>query len=347
MGRGFGKVILLGEHAVVYGHPALAGAIDADLECRVHRGGANAAPLHLQVPAWSLAVEVGGESESDDDGDGARESEGDGEGGALGAAHARPARALRALIAALGADLDLDVCEALGPVRLEVHTALPPAAGLGSSAALSVAVVRALAGALGRSLDDDAVARVADSAERCFHHQPSGVDVALATRGGLGVYRRGHGLTKVAAAPLEIAVGLSGRPRSTARMVAQVAAARSADPAHIDPLLAHLGGLADSGAAAVTRGDVAVLGAAMTEAQRGLAELALSCPEIDQLCRLAEAAGAAGAKLTGAGGGGAVIAVATREDALPAILDAWQRAGFHGFRCRVGATAAPHPGPTP
>ena len=110
-----------------------------------------------------------------------------------------------------------------GQVRVK-----PAAAGLGSSAALSVAVTRLFARTLapdrsqggqpgdGPVLSDDEVQQLANSAERCFHDNPSGVDVALATRGGIGVFVRGRGLRPLAAEPLPLAVGLSGQARRTA-----------------------------------------------------------------------------------------------------------------------------------
>jgi mevalonate kinase len=352
----FGKAILLGEHAVVYGQPALAGAIDATVRCTwrsveaATRGGDEAprgreVMLRVHAPAWKLEVEIarGAALPALDD-----------------ASLGNPARAMAALVHALDAHLGLDVLGALGPGVITVDTRLPAAAGLGSSAALGVAVTRTLAHALGRHLSDDEVAMLAHNAERCFHSNPSGVDVALATRGGLGLFYRGVGLEPVHAPPMRLAVGLTGVPRSTAVMVERVAAARevarAAGSTRVDDGLVALGRAALAGAEAMRAGDAAALGRLMNDAQEILAGLGVSSPEIDRLCEIARAAGALGVKLTGAGGGGAVIAIAgpgrgashdastgADSDAGPegsedAVLAAWRAAGHDGFVCRVGVT---------
>jgi mevalonate kinase len=338
----FGKAILLGEHAVVYGQPALAGAIDATVRCTWR--GENVAPrgrgamLRVHAPAWNLEVEVARGAALDD------------------ASAGNPARAMAALVHALDGHLGMDVLAALGPGVITVDTRLPAAAGLGSSAALGVAVTRTLAHALGRDLADDEVAMLAHSAERCFHTNPSGVDVALATYGGLGLYRRGPGrgagLEPVHAPPMRLAVGLTGVPRSTAVMVERVAAtregARAAGNARVDDGLVALGRAAVAGAEAMRAGDAAALGRLMNEAQELLAELGVSSPEIDRLCEIARASGALGAKLTGAGGGGAVIAIggpspeastqSSTDAGTEAVIAAWRAAGYDGFVCRVGVT---------
>ncbi len=129
------------------------------------------------------------------------------------------------------------------------------------------------------------LAEAAAHGERCFHGNPSGVDVALAIDGGLGLYRRGHGLTALQAAPLEIVVGLSGEPRTTASLVARVADALASDPARTDAQLAALGGAATEGAALLSRAapNLPQLGALMTEAHDTLAALGVSTPGLDAL----------------------------------------------------------------
>jgi mevalonate kinase len=287
---GWGKVILLGEHAVVYGHPALAAALDRGVSARVRP----ADRLRLSIPAWDLDVAAGDDHPV--------------------------AVALAAIAAAVGAEG--------AAVAIDADAAIPPAAGLGSSAALAVALARALGGHVaGRPLDDDRVAEVADAAERCFHRRPSGVDVALATRGGLGVFRRGAGLTPLAAPPVTVAIGCSGEPRSTAAMVERVAASCRGDAG--DPRLVELGAAATQGAEHVVAGDLHRLGPLLTAAHRTLATFGISTPALDGLVDDALAAGALGAKLTGAGGGGAVIALAPGREAD--VLAAWQRRGVAGF----------------
>ena len=279
VGRGLGKVILLGEHAVVYGHPALAAAIELGVDITAAPAGEDS----LVVPAWGLATGL--------------------------------FPAVAAIKAALG------VTE---PLALTGVATVPARAGLGSSAALAVAVARALGAPEGD------VERVAMAAERLFHDNPSGIDVALAAGGGVGVYRRGAGLERVPAPPLRLAVALSGEPRSTAEQVAGVAARRAAHPQVVDQVLARLGELALDGVAAL--GDLPALGTLFDEAHAKLRVLGVSTPLLDELCARARDAGALGAKLTGGGGGGAVIAVGDEE----AIVAAWRDAGFEAMVVACG-----------
>jgi len=294
MTSGLAKVILFGEHAVVYGYPALAGAIDRRVSCRI---AGRAEALQLSCPTWGLAVCA------DDD---------------------HPvARALTAIAAATAVT---------APLRIAVQTTVPKAAGLGSSAALCVALTRALFESRAHVASDAEIERIANLGEAAFHESPSGVDVALALRGGLGVFRKGRGFEPITCAPISIAVALTGRERSTRAMVQAVAQRRAADPTHVDAELAALGQLAETATAQVRKAklDLAPL---MGEAQERLASLGLSCAEIDDLVARARAIGAT-AKLTGAGGGGAVIGTGPDLDELART---WRSAGYEAFTTEIGA----------
>jgi mevalonate kinase len=279
-GRGHGKVILLGEHAVVYGHAALAGAVALHVAVRAWPG----PQMRLLVPSWGI------DSGSDPDG--------------------APARAVAAIAAKLG----------VGPHFLEAETDLPCRAGLGSSAALCVAVTRALAPELARPQ----VIEVATAGEQVFHGTPSGIDVALAAEGGIGLFRRETGLQPLDRSPIRMAIGLSGEPRDTAARVVDVARLRETDPDAI-AVLDELGTLA-------LKGVSHQLGPLFDQAQRLLTRLHLSTPGIDRLCRIAHAAGCDGAKLTGAGGGGAVISVGNEDT----VASAWRSSGFQAMVADVG-----------
>jgi mevalonate kinase len=292
---GYGKAILLGEHAVVYGHPALAGALGRGVRAAATT---KPGPSTLTIADWKVAV--------------------------LATDDHPVAEALRALCDAAGSG-------ATG-LAFTVRAGIPPAAGLGSSAALAVALARVLC----PDASDDRIADIASAAERCFHGTPSGIDVALATRGGLGLFRRGTGLAPVAAEPIELAVGLTGEPRRTADMVARVREALSRTPAARDRIDA-LGDAARRGADALIAGDLAGLGALMNDAHDHLAALGVSSPGLDELVAAARDAGAAGAKLTGAGGGGAVLACAPGR--VRQVCERWQSLGYDAFACRVGVTA--------
>jgi mevalonate kinase len=213
---------------------------------------------------------------------------------------------------------------------------VPSRAGLGSSAALAVAVARAAAAATGRAPDDAAIDAAVDAAEVIFHGNPSGIDAAAAKSGGAGRFTRAAGWRPVPVLQaMRLCVGLSGRPRDTVAQVAAVARLRDR-LAVTDDILAALGKLADEAAGALGKGDVDGLGRTFDAAHGLLYALRVSSPELETLVQSARAAGAIGAKLTGAGGGGAVIAIAPGHERD--VLARWKAAGFEGFTADIAAT---------
>jgi mevalonate kinase len=301
-GRASGKVILLGEHAVVYGAPAIAAGIDR---------GARAEAEVLPDSAPSRLILAGNEVAADPTG-------------------AAPlARAFAALLAE-GAE-----GEPLPALAVTAESDLLPGGGLGSSAALGVAVARAARAAAGLP-DDDAAARArADAWERVFHGTPSGIDTAAATAGALIRFTRAGGPEPLACGrPLTLCVGQSG-PALTGVMVGGLAKLRERHPEMVDRSIAGITSLVDNACLAVAAGDALGLGKLMDLNQMLLAGLMLSTEPIEDLCRLARAAGALGAKLTGKGGGGAVLALVASPEAAAPVLAAWREAGYEGFSITV------------
>jgi mevalonate kinase len=293
---GLGKIILLGEHAVVYGYPALAAALDRGVTIEAVPTPAGGT-LRVEIGAWNVKV-----TEYDDH----------------PLAHSVTA-----------------IAEAVGIVHPALTLAgdaqIPLGAGLGASAAFAVAAARALLAYAKKP--PDSVAECAQASEKLLHGNPSGVDVAVAMTGGIGVFRKRTGLERFACAPLRVLVGPSGSPRSTRMMIEKVETATSG--ARDDARLRELGDLCDSGTHALRTGNLTGLGSAMDRAHTLLGGLGVSTPLLDGLCAAARSKGAYGAKLTGAGGGGAVIAIAPRERE-DEILASWRSAGVHGFVATVG-----------
>jgi mevalonate kinase len=214
---------------------------------------------------------------------------------------------------------------------------IPSRAGLGSSAAMAVAIARAVAARTGAGpvAIDDAVL----VSERVFHGTPSGIDAAAAARGDVGLFTRDGGWRPAALRqPFKLCVGFSGRPRDTAAQVAAVGALCRRTPVAAR-LVETLGDVTRAGADALAVGNIDELGRLFDLAHGLLCGLRVSTPELDALVHEARAAGAIGAKLTGAGGGGAVIALApshTRD-----VLARWRAAGFDGIQTEVGAGDTP------
>jgi mevalonate kinase len=293
-GRAAGKVILLGEHAVVYGRPALAAGLPLGLEVELAAG---AGPLRFESDHPELAAD------------------------------ARPAALVDEAAAALGV--------ATQGLVVRVRSELPPGVGLGSSAALAVAVLRALAAAAGRQLARDEELALGRRLEAIFHGTPSGIDPAAAALAGCFRFVRGDppSITPLRlGTPLPLAVVLGARARSTGAAVGGLRTRWEADRARYEALFDEVAATVEAGAAAVERGDLAELGRAFDRNQDLLASLGVSAPEVDASVAAARAAGALGAKLTGGGAGGAVLALAEDPEAIARRLGA---AGLRTLALRV------------
>lgn len=211
----------------------------------------------------------------------------------------------------------------------QIEATIPARAGLGSSAALAVALARA---ARPEGSPSELLAAVAES-EMVFHGTPSGIDAAAALHGGVGAFRRDEGWRPVPIQRrIKLCVGLTGKPRDTRAQVEAVGRLCARTPA-ARKAIDLLGEIAEAGLAAVTSGDIDTLGRLFDLAHGTLAGLRVSSPELDALVHAARAAGAIGAKLTGAGGGGAVIALAPSHTGD--VIQRWRGMGFEAFETVV------------
>jgi mevalonate kinase len=289
-----GKAILFGEHAVVYGRPAIAVPVmEVEAAAEVRSAGAG-----FEIRALDL-----GRIFSLDD-----------------APAGDPlAAAVRLTLEALGREVPA--------VALTIRSTIPVASGLGSGAAVSVAIIRALARYLGAELADEMVSELAYEVEKIHHGTPSGIDNTVVAFRRPVYYRRGEPIeTLPIGRPFWLLIADTGRPSPTKATVAGVRAAWRRWTEHYELLFDQIGDLVEAARAAIERGKTEALGPLMNRNQTLLEELDVSSPELRRLIDVALAAGASGAKLSGGGRGGNLI-VLVQPEALGRVREALGQAG--------------------
>ena len=288
-GRTWAKVILLGEHSVVYGHPAVALPLH-DLRMR-----ATAVPV--PGPSRLCSLDYRGPIDRS---------------GPRFACVARAFDKAREFSGRLGQSFEITT-----------RSDFPHARGLGSSAAASGAVIRAVLDACRRDASADELFALTQMAERVAHGNPSGLDAA-ATSSSSPIRFQGGRMRPVSQriAHAHLVIADSGVQGSTREAVGGLRRRYEQDAEGTGPLIDGLGALARTAITALHDGDAPALGEAMNRAHTVLAGLDLSLPVLDRLVGAARRAGALGAKLTGGGLGGCVIALTGSEGAADRVRSA-------------------------
>lgn len=298
-GVGFGKVILLGEHSVVYGRHAIAVPLPLTMRAVVEdceKG------MELLIPRWGIEYQL-----------------------------AKPPEQRRSFENAAGAIIDELGLGDRG-MRIEVFPDVPRGMGMGGSAALAVAIVRALDKHYGLGLSDEKVNDLAFLSEKIAHGQPSGIDNTVATYGQPLVFRKGTPPLVEPLnipEPLSIVLGMTRTEGLTAKTVQRVREARQRKPKLYEKIFDDIDALVLQAVSALQDNDIATLGELMNVCQGLLNALQVSTPEIERLIGIARRTGALGAKLTGGGGGGAVIALC--DGNAEEVQGAMERQGFHAM----------------
>jgi mevalonate kinase len=292
MGFGRGKVILLGEHAVVHGCPAIAVGIERGVTAEAETSERDL----LRLSPWDLSLAP------DLDGDEPLE------------------RAFAVALAMYPSRPSLEV---------NVDVDLPAGAGLGCSAAIGVAVLDAIDEALGLERSRTDLATAALAWEKVFHGNPSGIDNTMSAVGGVALYRKGDALRPLHSnKPLHLVIGYSGEPSSTKEMVASVGRQLENDPKRVNKAFEGIEVLVRNAKLAIEAGDHVALGQLLDLNHTILSSLMLCTTKLDEMCQTARRAGALGAKMTGAGGGGCMFALAPKHDEALRLRDLLGRGSF-------------------
>ena len=278
------KTILFGEHAVVYGEPAIAiPLINTRTTAELIRNEKSFLAISDQVGLHASFDELPEDS------------------------------GIRSLLLGIMAEFGLSELPLL---TLKIRSDIPIASGLGSGAALSAAVIRAFAGFYGREPETETVNRMVYEIEKVYHGTPSGIDNTVIVYEQPVIFTKSSGFTPLEAdlSPFPLLVADSGIRSRTVEVVSDV---RS----HFDrneKYIREIGSLVHEAETALTTGNLSETGRLMNENQKLLKQIDVSCSELDDLIALAMKNGAYGAKLTGAGRGGNFIVLC--KDPLHANL---------------------------
>ncbi|WP_280408327.1 mevalonate kinase [Nocardia brasiliensis] len=303
-GRASGKAILIGEHAVVYGVPAIAIPVPSLTLAAVAR-----LTSSLRRSTVDCPVEIHIDCAA----------------GISTAGSATVPRREDGVAVAIATASTLWGVQR-GRITIEISGNLPPARGVGFSAACAAAAVRAYAASTGNHLDAKTLFDLVQCAEQRTHGRASGVDAATVTAAGPIIFRNGTARLLVTNLDAVVILADTGEPGLTRVAVRTVESVLNRQPGNTRLLLNTSRRLVDSALRALAAADADSLGARMTEFHRLLAEFGVSTIAVDRLVDAALGAGALGAKLTGGGLGGCVIALAT-PSTVPAVIEALAEQG--------------------
>lgn len=296
-----GKIILLGEHAVVYGRPAIAAPVwEATARVTVQ----DASPgSGCTIIAHDLNLTL-------------RLTQHD--------SHALDkSEPLLFLLRMVLAELDM---HEEPDWTIHIRSSIPIASGLGSGAAISVAFVRAVSKRLGRQIEDKVVSDLVYETEKLYHGSPSGIDNTVITYGLPVWFVKGRKpLMFKTDGSIMIVIGDSGVPAPTKKSVADVANAWRQARDRYDAIFDEVGEIVAQSKPAIETGNIVQLGRLFDRNQSLLEEIGVSSPILNRLILAARKAGAWGAKLSGGGRGGNMIALVDprrRQNVEQSILSA-------------------------
>lgn len=303
-GYGYGKVILFGEHFVVYGIPAIAAALSGKTIAKIEDS--DKFELIDDRPATPGYKEKK-KSQQDD--------------------------SLRMIFEFLKIDVEKN------PIKITLSGDLYAASGVGASAASCAAIARALNEHFNLGLDDEGINRVAYEGEKGYHGTPSGIDNTAATYGGIILFKKGDPpkIERISMKnPIEIVEGNTGLTSDTKSVVEDVAKKREENPEEFEKIFNRAKEITEEAKEALMNSDAERVGALMDENQELLRKIGVSCNELEILIKIAKDNGALGAKLTGTGRGGLMVSLTPGKELQERTANSMKEQGFMVFSNNIG-----------
>lgn len=306
-GTGFGKTILIGDQFVLDGVPAVVASIPYETVAAVER---------VEGEGWIL-------EDRRDAVPGYKESKKE-----------QQVESVNRILEVMKIDVRKT------PIKITFAGTLLAGSGVGASAASCVSLARALNDEFGIGLSVDDINQVAWEGEFAYHGVPSGVDNTASCYGGLLLYQLQNGRKTVeqirVREPVEVVLGNSGVSANTAALDGLVKRQKTRDPRLFAERLRTIAEQALELRDRLEAHDLANVGRIMTENHSTLVEMELSHEKLIYLCRLALDRGALGAKLTGGGMGGYMVALTPGRELQEKVALAMEGEGFAVIRAAVG-----------
>ena len=307
-GIGFGKAILFNEHFVVYGVPAIVSAIGKYTIAKVEpidKSGWNLNDNRKATPNYK-EDKVGQQKDS-----------------------------INRILKKMNIDLSKK------GIEITLDGNLYCASGIGASAASCVAIARALSDHYELNLSDEEINEIAYEGEKGYHGTPSGIDNTASTFGGLIWFEKGENnvIEKIVPPnPIEIVMGNTGKVADTTAAVAGVRERKEKNPEKYKEIFDRAENIAYLAKDAIQDEDFRELGKLMNENHKLLQQIEVSSRELDFMVKLARDQGALGAKLTGGGLGGNIIALTPERDLQDDVANAIEKEGFQTLKTVIGAS---------
>ncbi len=300
-GYGYGKVILFNEHFVVYGIPAIASAIDKKTVAEVKKCKGEEFIIHDNREATPGYKEEKIEQQKES-------------------------------IIRMKKAIGIKDC-----IEIWLSGDLKAASGVGASAASCVAIARAISDEFGLGLNDEKINEIAFEGEKAYHGNPSGIDNTCATFGGLVWFEKGKGIDRLRIGkPIEIVMGDTGIVANTKKAVEGVKRRREKYKEKYDEIFNYAKEIVYEAKKALMEMNLKRVGELMNKNHDLLKQIEVSCKELDELVNIALENGAYGAKMTGGGLGGYMVALTPGKELQEKVAKAIKKEGFYALKTKIG-----------